>query len=182
MFVRFLYRYDIQADDTCIPSFSMRRKNQFFRGLAELFMRPLFNNMNCRVRALRVPCRVWRNWQDLHRSGGGRRGKIPSASLLSQSGKNKQSNGESHDLNARITRLRVKLDSYSTFLIFFLCFLTRKSKRFGFKNRCNTCVPSGSADDTQLIVFTLDRQLILPRHVYWDQQRWDYISSSVSRL
>jgi len=43
--------------------------------------------------------------------------KIPSAYLPSQSGKNKQSNGESHDLNARITRLHVKLDSYSMFLI-----------------------------------------------------------------
>lgn len=146
MLLRFLYRFDIQAD-TWVPSFfSIRRKNLFFRGLTELFMMLLFNNMNCRVRELRELCRVWRNWQDLHRSCGGRREKIPSAYLPFQSGKNKHSNGESHDLNARITRLHVKLDSYSMFLIVFLCFLTRKSKRFRFKNRCNTCVPPGGAD------------------------------------
>lgn len=77
-----------------------------------------------------------------------KRKKKPTAYLPSQSGKSKQSNGESHDLNARITRLHVKLDSYSMFLIVFLCFLTRKSQRFRFKNRCNTCVPPGDADDT----------------------------------
>lgn len=158
MLLRFLYRYDTQAY-TCLASFcSIRRKNLFYRGLTELFIRPLFNNMTCRVLGLRELCRVWRKWQALHWSGGGRREKIPSAHLPSQSGKNKQSNEESHDLNARITRLHVKLDSYSMFLIVFLCFLTRKSKRFRFKNRCNTCVPPGDADDTQLIVFTLARE------------------------
>lgn len=136
-------------------------------------MRPLFNNMNCTVRELRELC------EGTDRTCTGtvvaEEKKIPSTYLPSQSGKSKQSNGESHGLNARITRLHVKLDSYSMFLIVFLCFLTWKSKRFRFKNRCNTCAPPGDADDTQLIVFTLDRELILPRHVYWNQ-RWDYIT------
>ena len=94
--------------------------------------------------------------------------EIPSAGLPSQSGKSKQANGESHALNARITKLHVKLDSYSMCLIVFLCFLTRKSKRFRFKkgNHCSTCVSPADAEGRQLIVLTLDRGLILSPHIY----------------